>query len=70
MQAVTDRPGVDEVGPLSLAPALPQSREGSTFARGAVIATALALFPWSLVVLFIAFQRSFINSIASSGVKG
>ena len=55
MQAITDRPGVDEAGPLSLAPALPQTREGSTFARGAAVATALALFPWSLVILFIAW---------------
>ena len=55
MQTVTDRPGVDEVRPLSLAPAIPQTRDGATFARGAAIATALALFPWSLVILFVAW---------------
>ena len=55
MQTVTDRPGVDQIRPLSLAPALPQTRDGATFARGAAIATALALFPWSLVILFIAW---------------
>jgi hypothetical protein len=61
MHAVTDRPGVIEVGPLATPePPPPPSdarptSDGPSPARGAKIATAIALFPWSLLILLLAW---------------
>jgi hypothetical protein len=55
MHAVADRPRVDDAGPLSPAPAIRSTDDGSAFARGAMIATIVALFPWSLLILLIAW---------------
>jgi hypothetical protein len=63
MQAITERPAVRviAVGP----PAAPvpspaatddeSSAGGVRVARGAMIGTVLALFPWSLVILFVSW---------------
>jgi hypothetical protein len=52
MQAITERPGdrVIAVEP----PASPETgAESRRLARGAMIGTVLALFPWSLVILLV-----------------
>jgi hypothetical protein len=50
MQAITERPG-DRV--IAVEP--PVSPESRRLARGAMIGTVLALFPWSLVILFVSW---------------
>jgi hypothetical protein len=61
MQAITERPAVRviAVGP-SISPTPPlaptddeSSASGIRVARGAMIGTVLALFPWSLVILLV-----------------
>jgi hypothetical protein len=59
MQAITDRPGVSAIAvrplatPEPLAATSDAATDGLRFARGAMIGTIIALFPWSLVILLI-----------------
>jgi hypothetical protein len=61
MQAVTDRPRVFEVEPQAAPEAPPAgadahpTSDGFGVARGAMIGTVIALFPWSLVVLLLSW---------------
>jgi hypothetical protein len=54
MQAVTDRPRVIAVRPLAPPEARPTTAALAS-ARGAMIGTVIALFPWSLVILFLSW---------------
>jgi hypothetical protein len=63
MQAIADRPGVGviAVGPSSTPEPPPApfeaepTNDGHRFASGAMIGTVLALFPWSLLIMLLAW---------------
>jgi hypothetical protein len=63
MQAIADRPGVGviAVGPNSTTEPPPApfeaepTSDGLRFARGAVVGTVIALFPWSLLILLVSW---------------
>jgi hypothetical protein len=61
MLAVTERPRVAEVKRLATSPPPPTAAaadpgsDGLGVARGAMIGTVIALFPWSLVLFFLAW---------------